>query len=170
MPIPYLPGHRRSMTSRVFGLRAAQFSGLLRPAPAQQVHRHRVFRRRPQRVDVRVGSIGRDIVAHDDPDAGRRLFPSTTGALCPGCVPAAKGMRSSAAMQGESRYNQTARWRFDGRRRTPPRDRAWSRRRWVRRPFASEFLRRPARFVLSACRGYPPAPSACRAAGRLPAH
>jgi hypothetical protein len=104
-------GHRQSMTSRVFGLRAAQFSGLLRPAPAQQGHHHRVLRRRPQRVDVRVGSIGRDIVAHDDPDARRRLFPSTTGALCPGCVPAAKGMRSSAAMQGESRYNQTARWR-----------------------------------------------------------
>ena len=59
----------------MFGLRAAQFSGLLQPAPAQQVHRHRVLRRRPQRVDARVGSIGRDIVAHDDPDARRCLFP-----------------------------------------------------------------------------------------------
>ena len=100
-------GHRRSMTSRVFGLRAAQFSGLLQPAPAQQVHRHRVLRRRPQRVDARVSSIGRDIVAHDDPDARRRLFPFYNwGALCSGCVPAAKGMRSSAAAQGESRSGQ----------------------------------------------------------------
>jgi hypothetical protein len=97
------------MTSRVFGLRAAQFSGLLQPAPTQQVHRHRVLRRRPQRVDARVGSIGRDIVAHDDPDARRRLFPfHNRGALCSGCVPAAKGMRSSAAVQGESRCKRPA--------------------------------------------------------------
>src|ERR1700732_893600 len=67
-PFRICRGDRRSMTSRVFGLRAAQFSGLLQPAPAQQVHRHRVLRRRLQRVDARIGSIGRDIVAHDDPD------------------------------------------------------------------------------------------------------
>jgi hypothetical protein len=66
-----------------------------------------VLRRRPQWVDTRVSSIGRDIVAHDDPDARRRLFPfHNRGALCSDCVPAAKGMRSSAAVQGESRSGQ----------------------------------------------------------------
>jgi hypothetical protein len=68
MPISYFPAPQASMTSRVFGLRAAQ-SGLLQPAPAWRFHRHRVLRRRQQRVYARVGSIGRDIVAHDDPDA-----------------------------------------------------------------------------------------------------
>jgi len=38
------------MTSRVFGLRAAQFSGLFQPAPAQRVTAIECFAARQQRV------------------------------------------------------------------------------------------------------------------------
>jgi hypothetical protein len=39
----------------------------------------------------------------------QRIFPfHNRGALCSGCVPAAKGMRSSAAVQGESRCKRPA--------------------------------------------------------------
>jgi hypothetical protein len=92
------------MTSSVFGLRAAESPARFNRAQHSRFTMHRVLRRRRQPVDARLRSICQDIVAHDDPDARRRLVPfHDLVAVRPGGVPAAKGMRSSAAVQGGSR-------------------------------------------------------------------
>ena len=72
---------RWSMTSRVSGLRAANCPACFQPARAQQVHRHRVLRgRRQHPVDAGVGRIGRNIVAHDDPDAKTAIMQKANDA------------------------------------------------------------------------------------------
>ena len=57
-----------------------QLSGLFQSTREQQVHRHRILGRCRQRsVDAGVGRIGRDIVAHDYPDADRTLLHLPVG-------------------------------------------------------------------------------------------
>ena len=78
----------------MFGLQAAQFSGL---SNRPQHGRFTAIECFAAASTGLTPGIGQDIVARDDPDARRNLFAFNLGALCPGCGPAREGLIAGRA-------------------------------------------------------------------------
>ena len=103
-PFRICRGSRWSMTSRVFGLRAANCPACNNWPQHSRFTAIECFAAASTALTpVSAGSA--ETLSHDDPDARRPRFAfHDLGALCRGCVPAPRGMRSFVAVQGECRY------------------------------------------------------------------
>ena len=118
------------MTSRVFGLRAANCPACNNWPQHSRFTAIECFA--AASTALTPGSAGSaETLSHEDPDARRPRFAfHDLGALCRGCVPAPRGMRSFVAVQGECRYGPNRRERAGGngggpQRSADHRDRAW---------------------------------------------